>query len=481
MTRTRTSTTRTPRSGSSAGTTSTSSRSAPPSRQRRDALLGADDALRLLGELITDLQSQVQDATEVKVRSQGTFEELEGRWKKLSTRKDACVDALMPYEFDDAYQLTAAQQDDLDAVYADVTQDAPDEDAITEANRFTERTAVMQRILKAKLVDANKVVTDRGDELARTFAQFRTRWPDANLGAGVESYPDYLAIFEELERSGLHSTRAEWQHKITQWSAQDLVHLNHALSNEVAAIKARVAPINDILATLPFGARQGRLKLKVDTVSIESVRQFRIELKAVSSVATRPMPFEELRSAFRRLAAVMDQLRAPGTPGYNPDRSTRALVLDVRRHVEVYAVEYPYGNDTWKPTEHRQIGSASGGESQELIAFILGSALRFRLGDELRARPRFAPVFLDEGFVKADSQFAGRAVSAWRGLGFQIVVGSPEDKFTGLERHMNEFVVVSKDPATGYSRIDRMSDHERDERDERDARGGPEGDEDGAR
>lgn len=61
---------------------------------------------------------------------------------------------------------------------------------------------------------------------------------------------------------------------------------------------------------------------------------------------------------------------------------------------------------------------------QELIAFIVGSALRFQLGDQRRSRPRFAPVFLDEGFIKADGQFTARAVQAWRGLGFQLVIGA---------------------------------------------------------
>ena len=74
------------------------------------------------------------------------------------------------------------------------------------------------------------------------------------------------------------------------------------------------------------------------------------------------------------------------------------------------------------------------------MAFIVGSALRFRLGDEMRSRPRFAPVFLDEGFVKADSEFAGRAVRAWKGLGFQLIIGVPLDKVTGLEPHMDELL-----------------------------------------
>ena len=44
----------------------------------------------------------------------------------------------------------------------------------------------------------------------------------------------------------------------------------------------------------------------------------------------------------------------------------------------------------------------SGGEGQELIAFILGAALRYRLGEGGQAPPTYGCVVLDEGFVKTD-------------------------------------------------------------------------------
>ncbi len=45
------------------------------------------------------------------------------------------------------------------------------------------------------------------------------------------------------------------------------------------------------------------------------------------------------------------------------------------------------------------------------MAFIVGAATNW---GPVRG---FAPVFLDEGFVKSDAEFAGRAVQAWKGLG----------------------------------------------------------------
>jgi uncharacterized protein YPO0396 len=152
----------------------------------------------------------------------------------------------------------------------------------------------------------------------------------------------------------------------------------------------------------------------------------------------------------------MEQLRRPAQGG-DGGASERDRLLDVRRHVEVSAERYDSSTGELRAT-YRTLGEKSGGESQELVAFIVGSALRFRLGDEMRSRPRFAPVFLDEGFVKADSEFAGRAVRAWKGLGFQLVIGVPLDKVTGLEPHMDELLAITKNSTTHQSWITSITD-----------------------
>ena len=55
--------------------------------------------------------------------------------------------------------------------------------------------------------------------------------------------------------------------------------------------------------------------------------------------------------------------------------------------------------------------------------------------------------------MKSDSEFAGRAVAAWKGLGFQLIVGSPLDKVTALEPHMDLVLSMTKNTATGFSYI----------------------------
>lgn len=427
-------------------------------KKRQAELLANDNRLQGLQKQIDDLKEMHRLSQEEDAELRNTAKGMKGTWAALVDRKDGTARLLEPHEDDELLDLTEAQASYLANVYAQVTADASEEDPVTQADRFVERLGAVKRVLADQQREANTEVTRCEKALLETFELYRQNWFDANLDVTLASYPDYLRILNDLKASGLYQNRDEWQRAVAQWAGEDLLPLAQSMSSEIEAIKARIVPINDILEGLEFGARKGRLKLKVDNTNTETVRQFRIRLRKMATLATKSMTFDQMREVFADLTDFMALLRGPKDARYSSEKSNRDNLLDVRRHVEVYTVEYPVGSDTWPAQEHRQLGSASGGESQELIAFIIGSALRFRLGDELRDRPRFAPVFLDEGFVKADSQFAGRAVSAWRGLKFQVIIGAPEDKFTGLERHMDSFVLIQKDESTGYAFIDHITD-----------------------
>jgi uncharacterized protein YPO0396 len=121
-----------------------------------------------------------------------------------------------------------------------------------------------------------------------------------------------------------------------------------------------------------------------------------------------------------------------------------AELVDVRNHVRVSA-ERIHATTGRHVALYDHIGEKSGGESQELIAFIVGAALRYQLGDAGAERPRYAPVFLDEALIKADAHFTKRAIGAWRGLGFQLIIGAPNDKYSAIEPHVDVEYDILKD------------------------------------
>ena len=286
---------------------------------------------------------------------------------------------------------------------------------------------------------------------SRAFQRYQDAWPDPNLGTGVASYPDYRAILDDIVATGLHARRSEWRRRLSQWSGEDLVPLAGAFDRAVVEIEERLEPVNEILRDLPFGANRDRLKIVIRRVTREDVTQFRRELRALSASVDTELTDDVLETRFRRLRRFMAVIRHDGSMHRGARTSQRDAVLDVRRHMEITAVRYDTsGTDLGV---YSSLGDKSGGETQELVAFIVGAALRYQLGDETRPRPRFAPVFLDEAFIKADSEFAGRAVTAWLRLGFQLVVSAPLDKVTALEPSMERLLSMRKHPDTGHSSI----------------------------
>ncbi len=420
--------------------------------RRRDEILGTDDRLNTLEQHIAALEGQLDEARRQRFQLEGHKARLDTEHGDLVESEDHVNDELERIERSGSVALSDEQMARLDAEFAAAaTPDDPE-----DLTRFHENAGRLQARLNDAVATAQVEVEHVDRELAAIFRGYQLQWEDPNLGTGAESYPDFARILADIEATGLAQRRSEWRRRLTEWSGQDLVPLAGAMSASVEEIEDRLEPINAILRRLEFGAEKDRLRIRLRRLAPAHVQAFVRDLRELSRGSTRELGEEQMEARFAQLRRFMDQLRR----AENAADGDRDRLLDVRRHVEVSAERYDRLTGELKAT-YRTLGEKSGGESQELVAFIVGSALRFRLGDEMRSRPRFAPVFLDEGFVKADSEFAGRAVRAWKGLGFQLVIGVPLDKVTGLEPHMDELLVITKHTETHLSSIYAITDADR--------------------
>ena len=223
-------------------------------------------------------------------------------------------------------------------------------------------------------------------------------------------------------------------------SGNDLTNLASALSRARREIQERIEPINQIMRELPFYDDDHRLQISPRDNQSESRRKFLKDLRDVrgliESSSTSPADSPERAQAYERMSRLINRIRrtAPDFDG----------LIDVRNHVRVSA-EKIHATTGAHVALYDHIGEKSGGESQELIAFIVGAALRYQLGDASAERPRYAPVFLDEALIKADAHFTARAIGAWRGLGFQLVIGAPNDKYSAIEPHVQVEYDILKD------------------------------------
>ena len=416
---------------------------------QRAALLAADGKLSSLQSQIDDLAIQVEVA-------RTRFYSLTKRQEDLATAHEALVDqedAVRPKleQLEMEGVLVPEQLEHrLDSAYTQAAEGGP--------NDIASFPACLQRMatqLDADVAAARDVIDQRTTELTRIFTGYLSRWFDPNLGTSMASFDHYAEILEGIISTGLHERQEEWRRRLVEWSGQHLVPLAMALSAAVDDIDDRLEPINRILHDLPFGATGDTLQIKLRRLHPDSVKAFTRELKMHSATATKGLSDDELQKRFAQLRRFMAKIRRRDDEHLTPELLElveRDVLLDVRRHVDITAERQ--GADGQRLSTYASLGGKSGGETQELIAFIIGAALRFRLGDQLRARPRFMPVFLDEGFIKSDADFAGRAVQAWIGLGFQIIVAAPIDKFTGLEEHMELYLMISKNQTSGHSFVD---------------------------
>lgn len=421
---------------------------------RREEILGADDQLHALQRQIEELTGRLEEVRRERFGLEARARELGEEHARLVDDEDLVTDRLEAMERSGRVTLTEEQDAALAADFAAAAAPGDPDDL----ERFTETSQRLAERLREAVVDAEAELTRVEEELAGIFRVYKMQWDSPNLGATAASYPDYARILEEVRGTGLAERRAEWRRRLTEWSGQDLVPLVGAMAASIEEIEDRLEPINAILRRLEFGGVGDRLRIRLRRLAPAHVQVFMKDLRRLAAGTTGELGEDDLERRFTELSRFMDQLRVPTQVGDMASSSTdRDRLLDVRRHVEISAERYDSLTGELKAT-YRTLGEKSGGESQELVAFIVGSALRFRLGDELRSRPRFAPVFLDEGFVKADSEFAGRAVRAWKGLGFQLIIGVPLDKVTGLEPHMDELLAITKNSTTHQSWITPIRD-----------------------
>ncbi len=415
----------------------------------KDDIQRLREANKILDELQTEeerLKPLLEQATRLRVLAADRLEKLKKKHSDLATQQDEVQDAVEAIDNEQSITVSDIQQTHLDTLFEKNW-------AATNPDTFSNNMRAMRNRLRADATTAQGNVRRATEAMEQMFESFKAQWSEHNLGRTVASAEEYRRILDRIQTAGLHERREKWRRELAAWSSDDLLKLNDAFDTAIEDIEQRLHPVNTILRGLPFGGK-GTLQINLRRLHSDDLGKFRRRLRELSSGVAAELTDHQIETRFKNLHEFMARIRVPEghTKTSTPQRDR---YLDVRQHVVITAVCLD-DNDREIAT-YDSLGGKSGGETQELIGFIVGSALRYQLGDETRSRPRFAPVFLDEGFVKADSEFAGRAVKAWQDLGFQLIIGAPLDKVTALEPHMDLILTVTKN-RRAYSYITALPD-----------------------
>lgn len=318
---------------------------------------------------------------------------------------------------------------------------------------FSDSVSRVRSTLTTRKQEWDERVGKHTRSLERQFEKYLEDWPDTHLGTTTSALPDYLALLSKLEEEGFHTQKETWYEHMVAWIKEDLIPLDVAYREARNEIYDRLEPINAILHTLPFGREGGRLEIVCRDSEPKAARDFSRLLRQLLDYEREQSTITE-EVYHRRAAKIMEIIDPTDTRTEVARR--RNEVLDRRRHVTLSARVVDADDSTKVLGTIKTLASKSGGEVAEIVAFILGAALLYRLGQDGGSKPGFAPVLLDEGFIKADSRFTSRAISAWQGFGFQLIIAVPEEKYQSVvskaERVLN--IVADASRRSYVSRLD---------------------------
>lgn len=390
-----------------------------------------------LQKQVEELKQRVRDLTERVGEQKKTVKVLGKQWESTVDEVDRAQSAL------DAAMQTGTvvlpeHREYLESLFAG------DSDSATELAEFDAAVKRAADRLDTDRRSATETIARSRKALEDIFSTFLERWPNPNLGTDADaSYRDFDRILTDLETSGLHELEAEWRDSLLKLSGNDLTGLDSELAAAVREIRDRIDPVNRILADLPFADDNHRLRIDPQESHSAVRARFRKELRDVRALIDSATTDAERERAYHRMARVIDRIRRTA-----PEFSD---LVDVRNHVRISAEKRDLDGNHVAVYDH--IGEKSGGESQELVAFIVGAALRYQLGDAGATRPRYAPVFLDEALIKADARLTGRAIGAWRGLGFQLIISAPNDKHSAIEPHVDaEYLILKNSEGRSWAK-----------------------------
>lgn len=384
-------------------------------------------------------------------------DELKAQKKSLSARRDELTKHIGVLEdrVTNAETQWGALVDVQDAAHdaVDGAELPADLASMVEETEFRAPADASKRAVAASLGTARDSVRD---QIALHLAETGTRKARIEailqryrqLGAAaaretdgtIESLDAMLEVYERLRRDDVPRAKAKWIRGASKDLMTGFSGLLMQIDSDERDIVQALEPINSVLRNISFRG-DSILSIEVDRKPTRERREFRDIVKKYGSPDTlaRPTTDEaEVEKNFLTLRKSLENL-------LGDDRDAhlwRARVFDARENMEFRAVQTRPNGDRI-PLDG--VAGMSGGEGQELIAFVLGAALRMRLGEGHDAPPTYAPIVLDEGFVKSDSDFTARALNAFKALGFQLVIAAPREKAAAFDRFVGSIVYVNHD------------------------------------
>lgn len=401
-------------------------------------------ALRQIDRRIKAQEETVRKSESALIGVKAQVERIEKEARDMRSKLDSLRERLK------AMNVTALQSTELPKYFTRLNQTLTIENLDGLAHDVDRTLGEEQRTLAET---RNKLT----NSIEKRFAEFQRRWRmDAgDLDATLASAPDYFSRLKRLETDRLPDYEQRFFDLLRNQSHQNLAALSTHISQARKTIFDRLDLVNESLSQAEFG-RGTYLHIDASDRNLDDVRQFKQEIQQALSHAWTD-DRDQAEERFLLLRTLVDRLGSQETD----QKRWRALVLDVRQHVEFIGREM---DAEGKQVEvYRGGAGKSGGQRQKLATTCLAAALRYQLGGDDHGVPRYAPVVLDEAFDKADNEFTALAMNIFAEFGFQMIVATPLKSVMTLEPFIGGacFVDIADRRRSGVLMIEYDSERQR--------------------
>lgn len=310
---------------------------------------------------------------------------------------------------------------------------------------------ISSQLSASKTEIANKI-DRRSREIVGIFRNYMAVAEDPDCPTpAIENRNAFVTRYLEVRNKRLELSRKGVTTQGIALVASRLAELSTKIRDERWSLDANIEAINSQIGKWDFGDYRGKIYLAVLDHRTSDTRDFQGEMASLAGMATRiaddvdAYEVKVLDEDFERLRRVCETLRGI----LNHSQNCPADLIDPFRSVEIVArVNRP---DLGITQQISSDASMSGGEKQEIYAFLTTAAVLFALDMAGAPHPSYTPYIMDEAFIASDGNVTARALDLLRGVGFQLVFVAPEGKVASYEREEPLVIPVANDKETHVS------------------------------
>lgn len=138
--------------------------------------------------------------------------------------------------------------------------------------------------------------------------------------------------------------------------------------------------------------------------------------------------------------------------GFLATNKCESVFTDPKLSMSVDAELYKIVDGEHVKTENVNFAGNNGSKFDNLTTSIIAAAICFAV-QYPGGLPNYAPLFMDESFVKSDNESTAASIELLKSLGFQVILSCPEQKQSSIGPYAKKIILVRRPNKDGYAKI----------------------------